>query len=326
MNRRKISEGVHQGDCLELLSRLPNDAVDMAFADPPFNLNKKYGAYRDKVSESDYLQWCQKWIVEMVRVVKPGGAVLIHNIPKWLCRYAPILEEVSTFRHWIAWDAPSSVVGGTLLPSHYGILYYVKPNAKPKFYGVRAPHRRCRTCQRLMKDYGGKKGLLHPFGTMLSDVWTDLHRIRHSRGRDKHPCQLPLPLLERMILMATDENDIVLDPFMGTGTTAIAAAKLGRRYVGFELSESFADIAQRKLSETEANSRIGNSWASFHLKDIVTLRDVDWEDVSRFYRLPQTPKEIDSKRTQLLISINAASFCGCPPDKKSEDLRLWTHG
>lgn len=319
MSRRKINEGVHLGDCLELLSRLPDNSMDMAFADPPFNLNKKYGAHRDSMTESDYLRWCQSWILEMARVVKPGGAILIHNIPKWLCRYAPILQKVSIFKHWIAWDAPSSVIGKTLLPSHYGILYYVKPDAPPKFYRVRAPHRRCRTCHRLMKDYGGKKSLLHPFGTTLSDVWTDLHRIRHSSGRDKHPCQLPLPLLERMILMTTDENDIVLDPFMGTGTTAIAATKLGRRYVGFELSESFANITQQKLSETVANSRIGNSWVSFHLKNIVTLRSIDWKDISRFYKLPQTPHEIDSERMQLSSRKNAATFCGCPTDNKHDN-------
>lgn len=311
MNSPKITEGVHQGDCLELLARMPDNSVDMAFADPPFNLNKKYGKYRDKLSESDYLEWCRCWILEMARVVKAGGAILIHNIPKWLCRYAPILEEASVFKHWIAWDAPSAVVGGTLLPSHYGILYYIKSGAPPKFYSVRAPHRRCRSCNKLMKDYGGKKHLLHPFGTMLSDVWTDLHRIRHSRGRDKHPCQLPLPLLERMILMTTNENDIVLDPFLGTGTTAIAATKLGRRYVGFELSESFVDIAKQKLSMTNANSRIGESWVSFYLKDIVTLRDADWLDISRFYFLPQTPRDIESNRARLIDSKNPAEFCGC---------------
>lgn len=315
---KKVKEGVQQGDCLKLLAKLPDDSVDMAFADPPFNLNKKYGAYRDKVDESDYLQWCRLWILEMVRVVKPGGAILVHNIPKWLCRYAPILEEAATFKHWIAWDAPSSVVGGTLLPSHYGILYYIKPGAPPKFYSARSPHRRCRSCHRLMKDYGGKKDLLHPFGTMLSDVWTDLHRIRHSRGRDNHPCQLPMPLLERLVLITTDEDDIVLDPFLGTGTTAIAARKLGRRYAGFELSEDFAEIAEQKLSDTESNSRIGESWVSFHLKDIVTLRNDDWEDISRFYSVPETPKGIDSKPAKLLSVKNPDLFCGCPPVAASE--------
>lgn len=326
MSSRKMMEGVHQGDCLDLLARLPDDSVDMAFADPPFNLKKKYGTYRDKLAESDYLEWCRQWILEMARVVKPGGAILIHNIPKWLCCYAPILNDAAVFKHWIAWDAPSAVVGKTLLPSHYGILYYIKSGAPAKFYGLRAPHRRCRKCQRLMKDYGGKKNLLHPFGTMLSDVWTDLHRIRHSRGRDNHPCQLPMPLLERLVLMTTDENDIILDPFLGTGTTAIAAAKLGRRYVGFELSADFAAIAEQKLSETYANSQLGKSWVSFHLKDIATLRNIDWSDISNFYVMPTTPNEIDSFRTRLASGKKNVTLCVCPPPKiKSTGQELWVH-
>jgi len=75
---------------------------------------------------------------------------------------------------------------------------------------------------------------MHPYGPLISDVWTDIHRIRHKKRRDEHPCQLPIPLLERLILMTTDEGDIILDPFVGTGTTAIAAKRLGRKYIAID--------------------------------------------------------------------------------------------
>ena len=144
-----------------------------------------------------------------------------------------------------------------------------------------------------IKDYGGKKGLLHPFGPLVPDTWTDIHRIKHNKYRDPHPCQLPIHLLERIILMSTDEGDTVLDPFLGTGTTAIAAKRLGRRYIGFELDQTYATIVHDKVKQQVSNSRIGNIWASVYLDEIVTLRDQDWEALQPEFHSPESPKAID---------------------------------
>jgi len=84
-------------------------------------------------------------------------------------------------------------------------------------------------------------------GTLLSDVWADIHRIRHKNRRDEHPCQLPEPLLERLILMTTDEKDIVLDPFIGAGTTASAAKRLGRNFIGIDIDPKYKLIIENKL-------------------------------------------------------------------------------
>ena len=151
-------------DCINALSDLPSNSVDVTFADPPFNLKKKYGHYNDKKSTQDYLNWCSDWILEMVRITKPTGSIFIHNIPRWLTSYSTVLNEVSEFLHWIAWDALSSPLGNTLLPAHYGILFYAKDKKQHKFYDIRHPHKRCRKCKYLLKDYGGKKSKLHPFG------------------------------------------------------------------------------------------------------------------------------------------------------------------
>lgn len=229
-------------DCINALSELPSNSVDVAFADPPFNLKKKYGHYHDKKSTQDYLNWCRDWILEMVRITKPTGSIFIHNIPRWLTYYSTVLNEVSDFVHWIVWDALSSPMGNTLLPAHYGILFYAKNKKQNKFYDIRHPHKRCRKYKYLLKDYGGKKSQLHPFGPLVSDIWSDIHRIRHKKSRDSHPCQLPVTLLERLILMSSDEGDIILDPFIGTGTTAIAAKRLGRKYIGIEIDPTYAEI------------------------------------------------------------------------------------
>ena len=210
------------------MQQIPSDSIDVIFADPPFNLKKNYGNYKDEKNTDDYLSWCKQWILEMVRITKPSGSIFLHNIPKWLTYYTEFLNEVADFRHWIAWDAPTAPMGKTLQPSHYGILFYAKNQQENKFYKIRYPHKWCRKCGYLLKDYGEKKKILHPFGPLVSDIWSDIHRIRHNKHRDPHLCQLPVHLLERLILMSTDEGDVVLDPFMGTGTTAVAAARLGR--------------------------------------------------------------------------------------------------
>lgn len=282
-----------QGNCLEIMKNIPNDSIDITFADPPFNLKKKYSGYKDNIEINEYLEWCKQWINEMVRITKPSGSIFVHNIPKWLTYYATFLNEIAHFKHWIAWDAPTSPMGKSLQPSHYGILYYVKDPKQTKFYEIRYSHKRCRKCQYLLKDYGGKKGILHPFGPLISDVWTDIHRIKHNKYRDEHPCQLPIHLLERIILMATDENDIVLDPFIGTGTTAIASKRLGRRFIGIDIDEKYVKITSDKLLHELSDSKIDDIWVSFYLDEIVTIRDKDWEKLSQHFSVPENIKDID---------------------------------
>lgn len=85
---------ITQGDCLPLLRSLPDNCVDITFADPPFNLRKKYNSAKDNLAVQDYLNWCEEWIAEMVRVTRPTGSIFLHNIPKWLTYYAAILNRL----------------------------------------------------------------------------------------------------------------------------------------------------------------------------------------------------------------------------------------
>jgi site-specific DNA-methyltransferase (adenine-specific) len=270
----KYLDRVVTGDCLEILADIEDDSVDICFADPPFNLEKKYTAYKDQKPDAEYIAWCKEWLGHLVRITKPTGSIFVHNIPKWLTYYASILNEMAYFRHWIAWDAMSNPLGKTLLPAHYGILFYTKAEKGFKFYEIRAPHKQCRVCGSYVKDYGGKKDQMHPFGALVSDVWTDIHRIRHSVRRDEHPCQLPVPLLERIVLMSTDAGDVVLDPFLGTGTTAIAAKKLGRHFVGIELDPQYVKIATAKLAKARETTFQGY-YVSYFLGKIQSIRDID---------------------------------------------------
>lgn len=290
---------IFEGDCLELFKNIPDDSIDVTFADPPFNLKKGYSSYKDSLKLQEYIEWCNLWINEMVRITKPTGTIFLHNIPKWLIYYANILNKIAYFKHWIVWDASTAPMGKTLQPAHYGILFYTKELRNFRFYEIRSPHKRTRNSGILAKDYGGKKSLLHPFGPLLSDVWTDIHRIKHNKFRDEHPCQLPIHLMERIILMSSDEGDIILDPFMGTGTTALAAKRLGRKFIGFELDKEYVDIANQKIESERSVSKIGKSWISFYLNEIITLRDKDWNDIKNYFIIPNRIEDIDKQKIVL---------------------------
>lgn len=109
---------VIQGDCLEVMRKIPDDSVDATFADPPFNLKKRYRSYNDKQEIEEYLSWCREWLTEMVRITKPVGSIFVHNVPKWLIYFGSCLNDIAAFRHWIAWDAMGAPLGKTLLPNH----------------------------------------------------------------------------------------------------------------------------------------------------------------------------------------------------------------
>lgn len=310
---------IRKGDCLAIFKDIPDNSVDITFADPPFNLGKKYASYKDSVKFEEYLHWCEIWISEMVRVTKPTGSIFVHNIPRWLTYYSGFLNKMAYFKHWISWDAPTAPMGKSLQPAHYGILFYAKDAKRNKYYEIRYPHKRCRKCGYLIKDYGGKKAGLHPFGPLVSDVWTDIHRIKHNRYRDEHPCQLPIHLLERIILMSTDKGDIVLDPFVGTGTTAIAAKRLGRKYICFDIDESYAEVTLKKLTQERESSRIGQVWVSFFLNEIITIRNQDWAELSSFYELPYPNNKIDYIKIDFKNRKELLGHCTCFKKRNTRD-------
>jgi site-specific DNA-methyltransferase (adenine-specific) len=158
---------------MDLLRALPSESAHTFFADPPFNLGKDYGTNGcDNLSESAYLEWSKEWLREAVRVLVPGGAIFVYNLPKWLIPIGWYLNsfESLTFKHWIAVNKPHSLpIPGRLSPSHYGMLYYVKGN-RPRVFNrdaVRIPVRSCRHCGRDIKDYGGHRKHLNPKGPSL---------------------------------------------------------------------------------------------------------------------------------------------------------------
>ena len=93
--------------------------------------------------------------------------------------------------------------------------------------------------------------------------------------------------------MSTDEGNIVFDPFVGTGTTVIAAKRLGRRYIGFDMDKKYVELSQMKLAKEKTNSKIGNIWVSWFLGGLATIRDKDWDKITGYYVVPENIKDID---------------------------------
>lgn len=259
---------VYQEDCVSFMQTLraqyPQGVFDLVFADPPYNLEKEYQEYEDDKSISEYVLWCNEWLRLMAELLKPGGTLMVLNLPKWSIYHALFLNQLLDFRHWICWDAMADP-RGKLLPAHYSLLYYTKPGSKTKFryndttslglsdyveppdspdYCLR------QSCMRKRKGMGDDRKIV------LNDVWFNIHRIKHRRDRDYHPCQLPEKLLDRIIRLTTDPGDKVFDPFAGVGTTALIAQRLGRDFITCDIDSAYVEITKEKLARDryEGNS------------------------------------------------------------------------
>ncbi|MCF8077552.1 MAG: site-specific DNA-methyltransferase [Desulfotignum sp.] len=246
-----------QGDCLDLLETIENDSVDLVFADPPFNLNKLYpSGINDDLKADQYLSWCEKWIVECARILKPGGSFFIWNLPKWNSRIAEYLNVILTFRHWISVDIKYSLpIKGRLYPSHYSLLYYCKGEKPQTFEPDRIPMGICPHCHGDLKDYGGYKNKMNPNGVNISDVWLDIPPVRHAKYKKRNGSnELSIKLLDRIIEMSSREGDLVFDPFGGSGTTYAVSQIKKRRWIGVEIGP-VEDIIERfqKLEEDRLN-------------------------------------------------------------------------
>ena len=241
------------GDCLGVLKVIPENSIDFIFADPPYNIKKKYDNWNDAQDISSYFSWCDQWIDESARVLKPGRTLAIINIPLWIVRHFSFAKSILDYQDWIAWEGLSLPVR-QIMPAHYGIIclskgrpveianhekdaYWENPQdfmSLKQWYCVRASCIKKRNAIQITDR--------QPIG----NLWWDIHRLKHNSKRVDHPCQLPPSLMKRLVHTFTKEGDLVLDPFNGAGTTTLIAEILGRKFIGIELSAKYHTIAEQR--------------------------------------------------------------------------------
>lgn len=300
---------LYQGDCLDVMAKIPGDTVDLAFADPPFNLGKVYSSkINDSIDSKEYIAWCKAWLDEMIRVLKPGGSLFFWNLPKWNLPLGAYVGEKITFRNWITVDIKYSLpIQKRLYPSHYSLLYFVKGDKPAIFHPDRLPALCCRHCGGELRDYGGYKDKMNPLGVSLTDVWTDIPPVRHAKYKKRDANGLALKLMDRIVSMASDPGSLVLDPFGGSGTTYVAAELTGRRWIGSELDCS--SILER-FSALEGDI---NHLADIHANKNVLFTHADLK------RRHKNGKPLPS---EYRVKSDYSTQCGCDTLKQHQEELL----
>ena len=248
---------IENKDCLSLLRELPNDSIDMVFADPPFNVGIKYKGYKD--NSENYKEWCSEWIAECFRVLKPTGSFYLMTIDRHLEWKMPLMAKHGVFINLIKWkNVSANHDKNRFWNATQPIMLYGKTeNYKFNTYA------QTRTADDMVMSWNKKRAANAKF--QLLDYWDDIPlvyagSIKHKEAilekgtcKKAHPCQMPEMLPGRAILFSTDEGDTVLDPFTGSGTTAASCQKLNRHFIGSELSPEYYELATKRVNDQNFN-------------------------------------------------------------------------
>lgn len=244
------------GDSFKLLKKLEPKSVDMIFSDPPYFLSGdgitcsggkmvsvKKGKWDEKVSIKEKHNFNKKWIHLCKEVLKDNGTIWISGTMHNIYSIGMSLEEegfkIINNITWKKLNPPPNISCRCFVHSTETILWAMKDDKKAKH----------KFNYKQMRELNGNK--------QMKDVWGTSLTKPSEKKCGKHPTQKPIELLEKIILASTDDNDLILDPFNGSGTTGIVANRLGRRYIGIEKEKEYLDITvKRKESDkNEKNNR-----------------------------------------------------------------------
>ncbi|GAB7526592.1 DNA-methyltransferase [Paraburkholderia sp. 2C] len=246
---------LHNRDFLTDAANLPDQSIDLILADPPYGLGKDYGNDSDMRSGDAFLAWTREWLELAIPKLKPTGSLYIFCT--W--QYAPeifcFLKTKLTMVNEIIWDRRVPSMGGTtrrFTSVHDNIgLFAVSKDYYFDLDPVRIPYDAVTKKARSRKLFEGSKWL--EMGYNPKDVWSVSRLHRQHAERVDHPTQKPLEIVERMVLASCPPGGRVLDPFMGSGTTAVACARQQRQFVGYEINESYCAIARERVSLAAAS-------------------------------------------------------------------------
>lgn len=223
------------GNCLERIKEIEDGSVDCIITDPPYDIN-----YCEWDKEQDWKTLAK----EFKRVLKPNGNVIVFQGWSNVAETKRILETEFTLKNWIIYDRIKGRGGKTdLVSTREDILWFV--NNEKNYTFNKMP-------SNIKKKTGGlglRNGCKY---RAMSNVWTDISPIvPWSKERVKHPTQKPIQLMKRCVELWSNENDVVLDCFMGSNSTGVACLKTNRKFIGIELDKEYYEIAKERMEEIE---------------------------------------------------------------------------
>jgi DNA modification methylase len=253
---------LHSGDCIRGIEQMGAASVDLAFADPPFNIGYEYDVYDDRADSERYLDWTRLWGGQIHRVLKPRGTFWLAIGDEYAAELKLIFQKELGFtcRSWVIWYYTFGVnCTKKFSRSHAHLFHFVKDPKRFTFNSldIRVPSARQLVYADIRADSRGRlpddTWILRPQDLPEGfqpdeDTWYFSRVCGTFKERAGwHGCQMPEQLLGRIIRACSNPGEVVLDPFAGSGTTLVVAKKLGRKWIGFELSPKYATQAQARL-------------------------------------------------------------------------------
>ena len=242
-------------DCLEAMAALPSAEFNLIIADPPYNLDKDFGVWKEVERRGEWKDWTRRWLSEAHRLLSDGGNIFVYGIHKHQCWVQCIMFELGfLYRRQIIWHYENGFAGygpRSLSACYEPILWFSKTKDYI-YHTIREPYKsQSRLKYKIRKN--GKIWTPNPEGRIAGDLWSfpTLAGKRFEDEKVDHPTQKPLSISRRIVRHFSNEGDMVLVPFVGSGTECVAAAIEGRRWLGFELNEYYIHIAEQRLKALE---------------------------------------------------------------------------
>jgi site-specific DNA-methyltransferase (adenine-specific) len=254
-----------QGDALDELCKLPEESAQSIIADPPyFNVLENETWDTQWSSPEEYLDWCDQWVSESLRILKPDGlAFVFGQLGKREHTFLHLMSRLChqhQFHDLLIWDrAVGYNERRDSFTPQYEMILVLRKGADVKFRkdAVRIPYD-AKTIETYLRDKRYKDPEARKRHLEKGKFATNLLRVPSLKGSSKekcgHPSQKPLELVRKLILCSTDEGDTVLDPFLGSGTTAVAAEELKRQWIGIERDPDYIQITRQRLQDTKVNA------------------------------------------------------------------------
>jgi len=261
---------VEFGDCRELIKKLPNKSVTLTVTSPPYNLGKNYGAYNDDVSINDWENLISDIGKEIYRVTADNGSFFLNVspipdkktkeiIPLDSIAYYILKKQGFKLRNKIIWHFNNMQNCTNRLSGRWeAVLWFVKDIENYIFNldAVRIPFITKKDKRLIGKEGRNPTDVWNFENEFEGDFWY-FDRVnnmtKNKLGLTEHPCIYPMPMIERILKMSSNENDTILDPFLGSGTSLVAAEKLNRKGIGYELDTKFEEIIVKRLKNEVKN-------------------------------------------------------------------------